>query len=147
MGNSPGGSAQIDPTVGAPQAEIFREYKIALLRATAMDRAIRMEERIARREKRYIDPDNITELANKYLARLPYKAWGCRYHSFIVYFSNLVRLGWVGATGKEEPSSFQEHYPPGQPRRYFRLTKAGREASDAAWSNPHSTLYGSRPGK
>ena len=73
-GNGPGGSPVIDPTIGAPQAEIFREYKIALLRATAMDRAIRTEERMARREKRYIDPDKITELANRYLSRMPYKA-------------------------------------------------------------------------
>ena len=142
LGNSPGGSAQINPTVGAPQAEIFREYKIARLRATAMDRAIRMEERMARREKRYIDPDNITELANRYLARLPYKGQGCRFHSFIVYFSTLQRLGWVEATGKEEPSAFQAHYPPGSPRKYFRLTKAGREASDADWANPLRALYG-----
>ena len=147
LGNGPGGSAQIDPTVGSPQAEIFREYKIALLRATAMDRAIRREERMARREKRYINPDNITGLANRYLSRLPYKAQGCRYHSFVVYFSNLTRLGWVEATGQEEPSAFQDNYPPGPPRRYFRLTKAGREASDAAWANPHLTLYGSRPSK
>jgi hypothetical protein len=147
MGNSPGGSAQVDPALGAPQAEIFREYKIALSRATAMDRAIRTEERMAQREKRYIDPDNITKLANRYLFRMPYKAQGCRFHSFVVYFSTLQRLGWVEPTGREEPSAFQDHYPPGPPRRYFRLTKAGREASDTAWSNPHLTLYGSRLGK
>lgn len=94
LGNGPGGSPRIDPNVGAPQAFIFREYKIALLRATAMDRAIRAEERIARREKRYIDPDNITELANRYLARMPYKAQGCRSHSFVTYFSDLKRLDW-----------------------------------------------------
>jgi len=142
LGNGPGGSPSIDPDEGAPQAVIFREYKMALLRATAMDRAIRMEERMARREKRYIDPDNITELANSYLSRMPYKAQGCRYHSFVVYFSNIVRLGWVERTGREELSEFQWHYPPGQPRKYFRLTKAGKEASDKAWSNPQLALYG-----
>jgi len=142
LGNGPGGSPHIDPDEGAPQAEIFREYKMALLRATAMDRAIRMEERIARREKRYIDPDNITELANRYLSKMPYKAQGCRFHSFIVYFSNIQRLGWVEATGQEEFSEFQDHYPPGPPRRYFRLIKAGREAGDAAWANPLRALYG-----
>ena len=52
LGNGPGGSPRIDPDEGAPQAVVFREYKIALLRATAMDRAIRTEERIAQREKR-----------------------------------------------------------------------------------------------
>jgi len=142
LGNGPGGSPAIDPITGAPQALIFREYKMALFRATAMDSAIRMEERIARREKRYIDPDNITELANRYLSKMPYKAQGCRFHSFIVYFSNIQRLGWVEATGQEEFSEFQDHYPPGPPRRYFRLIKAGREAGDAAWANPLRALYG-----
>jgi hypothetical protein len=101
-----------------------------------------MEERKARREKRSIDPDNIERLAERYLARMPYKANGCRYHSFVTYFSNLERLGWVEPTGKEEPSSFQSNYPPGPPRKYYRLTQAGQEAGDAVWSNPHSTLYG-----
>ena len=142
LGNGPGGSPSIDPDEGAPQAVIFREYKMALLRATAMDRAIRMEERMARREKRYIDPDNIIELANEYLARMPYKAQHCRYHSFVVYFSNIARLGWTAFTGKVMPSSFQDHYPPSPPRKYFHLTKAGKKANDSAWANPHRVLYG-----
>jgi len=73
---------------------------------------------------------------------MPYKAQGARFHSFVVYFSTVQRLGWVEATGKEERSEFQEHYAKGQPRRYFRLTKAGRQASEAAWANPHLALYG-----
>jgi hypothetical protein len=142
MGNAPHGSPKIDPKVGAPQSDIFYHYKMALMKATALDRATRAEEKRARRERRAIDPANIERLTERYLARMPYKAQGCRYHSFVVYFSNIVRLIWVEPTGREEPSSFQEHYPPGQPRRYFRLTKAGKEASDAAWSNPHLALYG-----
>jgi hypothetical protein len=135
------GAPKIDPEVGSPQADIFRHYKLALMRATALDRATRHEERQAHREKRAIDPDNIEELAEKYLARMPYKAQGCRFHSFGGYFSNLQRLGWVEPTGREEPSSFQEHYPPGPPRRYYRLTEAGMNASDAAWANPQEALY------
>ena len=142
IGEGPGGSPRIDPEVGAPQAVIFKEYKIALIRATSMDRAIRAEERIARKEKRRIDPDNITELANIYLARMPYKANGCRYHSFVVYFSTLQKLRWVEPTGKEEPSSFQGNYPAGPPRKYYRLTPAGKEARDQAWANPQVALYG-----
>ncbi|TET39608.1 MAG: hypothetical protein E3J65_03640 [Dehalococcoidia bacterium] len=142
LGNSPNGSPRIDPDVGAPQADIFYHYKMALLRAIALDRATREEERRARREKRAIRPEEIERLAERYLARFPYKARGCRYHSFVVYFSNLQRLGWVEFTGKEERSAFQDHYPPGPPRRYYRLTRAGREASDAAWSNPFLALYG-----
>ncbi len=142
LGYAPEGSQVVDPDIGAPQADIFYHYKMALRKATALDRATRMEERKARREKRSISPDNIEKLTGKYLARMPYKANGCRYHSFVVYFSTLQRLGWVEPTGMEEPSAFQDHYPPGPPRKYYRLTQAGREAGDAAWSNPHSTLYG-----
>jgi len=142
LGHSPNGSPKIDSTVGAPQADIFYHYKMALLKATALDRATRAEERRARREKRSISPDNIEKLAERYLARMPYKANGCRYHSFVVYFSTLQRLQWVEPTGREEKSEFQDNYPPGPPRRYFRLTKAGREAGDAAWSNPQQALYG-----
>jgi hypothetical protein len=142
LGNGPNGSPIIDPDVGAPQSDIFYYYKNALLRATAEDKAVRDEERLARRQKRAISPDRIERLTEKYLARLPYKAHGCRYHSFVVYFSNLRRLGWVEFSGREETSAFQEHYPPGPPRRYFRLTDAGRAAT-AAWAHPHLTLYGS----
>jgi len=58
----------------------------------------------------------------------------------VVYFSTLQRLGWVDPSGKEEKSACQGNYPPGPPRKYFRLTRAGREAGDAAWSNPQVTL-------
>jgi hypothetical protein len=142
-GHGPNGSPVIDPSEGAPQADIFYCYKMALIEATALDRATREEERRARREKRAISPDNIERLTKQYLARIPYKTSGCRFHSFVVYFSNLQRLGWVEFSGKEEASSFQDHYPPGPTRRYFRLTDAGRAASEAAWANPLSALYGS----
>jgi len=142
LGNGPHGSPRMDPDVGAPQADIFYHYKMTLRNTTALDRATQVEEKRARREKRPISPDNIDRLTERYLARMPYKAQGCRYHSFVVYFSNLQRLGWVEPTGRETLSSFQEHYPPGPPRKYFRLTQAGQDASDTAWSNPLLTLYG-----
>jgi len=142
IGHGPNGSPRIDPDVGAPQADIFYHYKTALFKATAVDRATRHEEKQARREKRAISPEKIERLTERYLARIPYKTTSCRYHSFVVYFSNLQRLRWVESAGKEEASAFQDHYPPGPPRRYFRLTDAGRAASDAAWSNPLFALYG-----
>lgn len=142
LGNGTHGSPRIDPYVGAVQADIFHHYKMALMRVTALDGAVRMEEKRARHEKRSINPDNIERLAERYLARMPYKAQGCRFHSFVVYFSTIQKLGWVEATGREEPSAFQEHYPPGPPRRYFRLTRGGREASETAWANPRLALYG-----
>jgi hypothetical protein len=142
FGHGPEGRPKIDPNRGACQADIFYHYKTALLKAIALDRAIRQEERQARRQRRAISPERIEQLTERYLARLPYKTTSCRYHSFIVYFSNLQRLDWVEFTGREEASAFQDHYPPGPPRRYFRLTKAGREAGEAAWSNPLLALYG-----
>jgi hypothetical protein len=141
LGHGPHGSPKIDPDTGAPQADIFHQYKTALMRATALDKATRAEEKRARREKRSIDPDNIEKLTEVYLARMPYKAQGCRFHSFVVYFSNLQRLGWVEETGREEPSAFQEHYPPGPPRRYFGLTEKGKSAPDYLWADPRKALY------
>ncbi|MCJ7425967.1 MAG: hypothetical protein MUO17_02335 [Dehalococcoidales bacterium] len=141
LGHGPYGSPKIDPDVGAPQADIFHHYKMALIRATAFDKATRVEEKRARREKCSIDPENIQGLAERYLARMPYKAQGCRFHSFVVYFSNLQRLGWVEETGREEPSAFQDHYPPGPPRRYFRLTEKGKSAPDYLWADPRKALY------
>jgi len=142
LGNGPHDTPKIDPSIGAPQSDIFYHYKTALLRNLALDRATREEERRARRDDRPIRPEAIEELTKKYLARLPYKSSSCTYHSFVVYFSNLQRLDWVEFTGREEPSAFQDNYPPGPSRRYYRLTDKGRAASDAAWANPLSTLYG-----
>ena len=142
LGKGPYGSPAIDPDVGAPQADIFHHYKMALMRATALDRATRAEEKRARREKRPINPDNIETLAERYLAHMPYKAQGMHFHSFVTYFSSIQKLQWVEPSGRQELSAFQEHYPEGQPRKYFRLTKAGRQASDADWANPHLALYG-----
>lgn len=142
LGNGPYDSLKIDPGIGATQSDIFKNYKEALIRETAMDRATRAEERKAKREKRSIELDRIENLYPRYLRRLPYKAQGSRYHSFVIYFSMLQKLGWVEFTGKTEPSSFQDNYPSGQPRKYFRLTSAGRAAPDDLWANPHKALYG-----
>lgn len=113
LGHGPHGSPTVDPRIGAPQADVFYHYKMALRKTTAIDNATRSEERQALQEKRPIDPGNIENLTERYVARMPYKAQGCRFHSFVVYFSNLQRLGWVEFSGKEEPSAFQDHYPPG----------------------------------
>ena len=59
LGKGPYGSPKIDPDIGAPQADIFRHYKLALMKATAEDRAIRTEEKRAKKENRRIEPDNI----------------------------------------------------------------------------------------
>ena len=141
-GHAPYGSSAINPSTGAPQADIFKNYKEALIRETAKDRAVRAEERRAKRTKKGISHDRIDDLTKIYLARLPYKAQGCRYHSFVVYFSMLQKLKWVELTGRKEPSEFQDNYPEGQPRKYFRLTAAGKASPEFAWANPHRALYG-----
>ena len=141
LGKDPYGSIKIDTKVGALQATIFRQYKLALMREIALDKATKAEEKVARKENRTIDPESIQELADEYLEQLPYKTLACRFHSFVVYFSDLQKLGWGKATGQEEASDFQDRYPPGPSRKYFRITKAGREASDIAWMNPHRALY------
>jgi len=142
LGKGLHGAPKIAPEVGAPQAEIFHHYKMALMRATAEDRATRTEEKRAQREKRKIKPDNIEKLIQVFLSRMTYKAHGCRYHSFVVYISNLQRLKWIEFTNKTETSEFQEHYHSGQPRKYFRITAAGRKASKKDWANPLRALYG-----
>ena len=144
FGRGPNSSPVIDTVVGAPQADLFHYYKMAIIKATALDRATKQEEKQAKKEKRRIEPANIEALAQWFQDRMPYKGQNCRYHSFGVYFSNIIRLGWVEKTGKEEPSAFQDHYPQGPPRKYYRLTEAGKTASDAAWSNPQAALYGRR---
>ncbi len=146
LGEGPFDTPRIDPSRGSPQSEIFLHYKDTLRRQFALDTAVREEEKEAKREKRPISPDEIERRTEFYLTRIPYKLTAMRYHSFVVYFSNLVRLGWVELTGEEEPSAFQDNYPPGPPRKYFRLTDKGKAAPDPKWSNPQMALYGDRWG-
>lgn len=137
-GQGPYGSPGIDPSIGAPQADIFYCYKIALIKETALNLATAAEEKAARKQKRAIDPDAIEKSIDKYLERIHYKTKGCRYHSFVTYFSLLVRLGWVEFTGMVQQSEFSS----GQLRRYYRLTTSGLNAPDFAWANPYRALYG-----
>ncbi|MFC2059908.1 hypothetical protein ACFLTZ_02285 [Chloroflexota bacterium] len=64
-----------------------------------------------------------------------------RYHSFLMYFGVLKRLGWVEVTNETEPSAIQDNYPQAPEGVYYRLTKQGIEAGDELWSNPLFTLY------
>ena len=143
MGHGPNGSPKIDPSVGAPQSDICYHCKKALPKAIGVDRTIRQEERQGKRERRPISPGGIERLATRYVLQTPYKSSGCRYHSCVVYFSNLQRLDWVEESGKEERSAFQNNYPRGYPRKFFRHTEAGGAACDAAWGNLLLALYDS----
>lgn len=142
LGRAPRGAPAIIPSVGAPQSDIFHYYKLALMNATAVNRATAAEERSARLQGRRIDPTNIDSLTKKYLERMPYRSIGCRYHSFVVYFSTLRRLGWVEHSGHEESSDFQQNYPDGRPRIFYRLSSAGTAVPESYWHNPYAIYRG-----
>ncbi len=140
MGKGPEGSRAIDPQQGAPQADINFEYKEALARATARERAERIISRLV------VSGKDVTEeqaegIYERELKKLSRKFTHMRYHSFLMYFGVLKRLGWVEITGQTETSSIQDNYPPAPERTYYRLTKKGIEAGDELWSNPLFTLY------
>ena len=140
LGNGPEGSCAIDPSQGAPQADINFEYKEALARATARERAERIISRMV------VSGADVTEeqaktIYEREMKRISRKFTHMRYHSFLMYFGVLKRLGWVELTGQTESSAIQDNYPPAPERTYYRLTKNGIEAGDELWSNPLFTLY------
>ncbi len=140
LGNGPEGSRVIDLQQGAPQADINFEYKEAMARATAKERAERIISRMV------LDGKDVTEeqaerIYERELKRISRKFTHMRYHSFLMYFGVLKRLGWVELAGQTEPSAIQDNYPPAPERTYYRLTKKGIVAEDELWSNPLFTLY------
>ncbi|MDD4986256.1 MAG: hypothetical protein PHQ43_10805 [Dehalococcoidales bacterium] len=140
LGNGPEGSRVIDPQQGAPQADINFEYKEALARATARERAERIISRMV------VSGADVTEeqaekIYEREMKRISRKFTHMRYHSFLMYFGVLKRLGWVEITNETEPSAIQDNYPPAPERTYYCLTKKGIVAGDELWSNPLFTLY------
>lgn len=142
-GKGPYGSAVIDPNRGAPIEDIRAAYKDALLRAHAEDMvALALEK-------------GIVLSFEEALRRIPHRLTKFRSHSFYRYFHLLKQLEWVQASGEEEGSSMGgmpgarvERTPEGttlvevpQPRRFYRLTAKGKEASDTAWSDPLQAIY------
>ncbi|MBW1717050.1 MAG: hypothetical protein JRJ77_14735 [Deltaproteobacteria bacterium] len=140
LGKGPQGSCTIDPDRGATQADINYEYKEALARATAREHAERVISRMV------VSGVDVTEeqaekIYQRELNRTSRKFTHMRYHSFLVYFGVLKRLGWVEVTGQTEASTIQDHYPPAPEWVYYRLTKEGVAAGEEPWSNPLFTLY------
>ena len=140
MGKGPEGSKRIDPDRGAPQADINYEYKEALARATAKERAETIISRMV------LSGADITEnqaekIREHELKKVSRKFTWMRYHSFLMYFGVLKRLGWVEVTEETEPSAIQDNYASGPSRVYYRLTEKGRNAGEDLWSNPLFTLY------
>jgi len=140
LGKGPEGSLAIDPERGAAQADINYEYKEALARATARDRAERTISRLV------VSGIDVTEekaegIYERELKKVSRKFTHMRYHSFLVYFSMLKRLNWVETTTETEPSAIQDNYPSAPERVYYRLTREGIAAGEEPWSNPLFTLY------
>jgi hypothetical protein len=140
-GHGPAGSKKIDPDIGAPMTDIHFEYKSALHRAHAGDAAEREEERRIRHDKPAYTEEEYLKRLRYFLDRIPYKLHKMRYASFTRYFGHLKRLEWVEETGKTEPSTFQDDYPPAPSRVFYRLTKAGWKATALEISDPLMTLY------
>jgi DNA-binding PadR family transcriptional regulator len=139
-GHGPEGSPKIDPSIGAPQTDIFSAYKDAQHRAFAGDMVAREAER---RIEKGLSPLTAEETERKlawYMERIPMKFTRMRYHSFNRYFHNLKELGWVEET-KREPSGPQEYYDEFPSRIYYRLTDAGKAATTGELSDPLQTLY------
>jgi len=97
LGNGPAGSTKIDPRRGAAQADINFEYKEALSRATAHDRAERIISRMVL-SGADITEDQAEKVRERELKKVSRKFTRMRYHSFLVYFGMLKRLGWVETT-------------------------------------------------
>jgi len=140
LGKGPEGSLAIDPERGAAQSDINYEYKEALARATARERAERIISRMV------LSGADVTEeqaerIYERELKKVSRKFTHMRYHSFLMYFGVLKRLGWVETTGQTEASTIQEYYHPAPGRIYYRLTEKGIAAGDELWSNPLFTLY------
>ena len=140
LGNGPEGSKEIDPKQGSTQADINFEYKEALARATARERAEKLISNMVLKGTDVTEED-AEEIYQAELKRVSRKFTHMRYHSFLMYFGVLKRLGWVEPTEKTEPSTLQDNYPAAPQRVYYRLTKTGIRAGQELWQNPLFTLY------
>ncbi len=140
LGKGPEGSTEIDPGRGAAQSDINYEYKEALARATARERAERIISRMVVKGAD-VTEEEAEKIYQRELRKVSRKFTHMRYHSFLMYFGVLKRLGWVEITEQTEPSAMQDNYPAAPGRVYYRLTKEGIEAGVEPWSNPLFTLY------
>ena len=140
LGKGQGGSKVVDPVRGASQSDINYEYKDALARATARERAERIISRMVL-SGADVTEERGEEIYQRELKRTSRKFTHMRYHSFLIYFGVLKRLGWVEATGQTEASGIQDNYPDAPNRVYYRLTPKGKKATEDVWSNPLFTLY------
>lgn len=141
-GNGPAGAAELDPARGAPQTDIFSAYKDAIIRARAENQVAKEEERLIKKGLPPLSTAAAEAFLQAIIEKTPVRSTGMTYHSFAVYFGTLKRLNWVEETGETEPSTFQEHYEPGPPRVFYRLTDAGQAATEEMLADPTKYFYG-----
>ena len=111
LGNGPEGSTKINPKSGAAQADINYQYKEAMARATARERAERIISRLVL-SKADVTEEEAERIYQRELKRVSRKFTHMRYHSFLMYFGVLKRLGWVEVTN----TPFLNHSHSGLPR-------------------------------
>jgi len=144
LGRGPFDTPAIDPEKGACQEDIFYHYKLALHQSFARSSVEKAEEKRIKRGEPAFTTEEYEALLEHYLTQIPYKLVKSRYHSFRRYFHWLKQLEWVEFTGEEEVSVLQDvsgHHPDAHPRKLYRLTRKGIQASDDDWSHPQRVLY------
>ncbi len=139
MGYGPEDSPVIDLQEGAPQADIRNYYWEAIERRIIRDK---IERELSKQvvKGRELTAELEDEIEERYRYWRPSKISRMRYHSFVVYFGLLKRLGWVDEV-KEEPSGPGEYHEMFHPRRYYRLTETGKSATSEQLRDPIMTLY------
>jgi hypothetical protein len=140
MGKGPEASMVIDPLRGSTQSDINYEYKEASARATAREHAEKLISNLVLSGAE-VTEEEAESIYQCQLKRISRKFTHMRYHSFLVYFGVLKKLGWVESTHETEPSAIQDNYPSAAGRVYYRLTPAGEEAGNDLWSNPLFALH------
>ena len=111
LGNRPAGSTKIDPRLGDCQSNVCYQYKEGIAKATAQARA---EKVISDMVVNGADVSEETAeiIFQRELKKVSRKFTHMRYHSFLMYFGVLKRLGWVEITN----TPFLNHSHSGLPR-------------------------------
>ncbi len=131
----------IAPDKGAPQVEIVRNYKMAIHQSWVQDRITIEEEKRIKKGHPSFTAEEAEERA-RVLVNRPMNRCRMRYHSFLIYFGMLKRLGWVETTGETEQSMLQlKNLPDASPRVYYRITPGGMAATEDQVRNPLMALY------
>ncbi|MDO8634907.1 MAG: hypothetical protein Q7R34_01495 [Dehalococcoidia bacterium] len=141
----------IDPARGAPQVEIVRNYKLALHKYSVRERIMMEEEKRIKKGMLAFTAEEAEERARVLMNR-PMNRCRMRYHSFLIYFGMLKRLGWVEVTmvlspedqkiALTEPSMLQlRNLPEASSRVYYRITPRGMAATEDQVRNPLMALY------